>query len=104
MLMQEDATATFQCMSDCGQSAIVQLLWLIPALPIVASGAIALLKQPRRKVAATLSIGSLIISLLLSLAAFAHVLSHWFGLAAVNHHPADALRETFGFTWLQMGT
>ena len=36
-----------------------QMLWLIPAVPIVASGVIALLKQPKRRTAATLAIGSL---------------------------------------------
>ncbi len=62
----------------------------------MASGIIALLKQPRRKAAATLSIGSLGISLLLSLAAFAHVVAGWAHGAAV--------RETVNFTWLHFGT
>jgi len=74
---------------------ICDLLWLIPAIPIVASGIIALLKQPRRKPAAALAIGSLSISLLLSLWAFAHVLAGW-----TNHM---AVRETFNFTWMQVG-
>jgi len=76
-------------------SAIAQLLWLIPAVPIVASGVIALLKQPRRKTAATLSIGSLSVSLLLALAAFIHVVGEW------AH--GDTIRETVNFTWLQFG-
>ena len=58
-------------------SPITRILWLIPALPILASGIIALLKQPKRKAAATLAIGSLGISLLLSLVAFAHVVAGW---------------------------
>jgi NADH-quinone oxidoreductase subunit L len=33
-------------------SSITRFLWLIPAVPMVASGVIALLKQPRRKLAA----------------------------------------------------
>ena len=45
-------------------SPIAEILWLIPALPIVASGVIALFKQPRRKAAAALSIGSLGFSLI----------------------------------------
>jgi NADH-quinone oxidoreductase subunit L len=77
-------------------SPIAEILWLIPALPILASGIIALLRQPRRKAAATLSIGSLGISLLLSLVAFAHVVAGWAHGAAV--------RETVDFTWLQFGT
>ena len=54
-------------------SPITGILWLIPALPMVAAGVIALLKQPRRKPAAALAIGSLGFSLLLALAAFGHV-------------------------------
>ena len=76
-------------------SGITGILWLIPALPIVASGAIALMKQPLRKPAATLAIGSLSLSLLLALAAFAHVLMGWAS--------GSAVRETVDFTWLQVG-
>ena len=45
--MQESISFTphFHAVAD------TQMLWLIPALPIVASGIIALLKQPRRKLA-----------------------------------------------------
>ena len=77
-------------------SAIAQSLWLIPALPIVASGVIALLKQPMRKLAAALAIGSLSFSLLLSLVAFGHVLAGWAHGAVV--------RETVNFAWLHFGT
>src|SRR6202041_2115188 len=77
-------------------SPVAQILWLIPAVPIVASGIIALLKQPKRKIAATLSIGSLSFFLLLSLAAFGHVLAAWAHGVAV--------RETVNFTWIQFGT
>jgi NADH-quinone oxidoreductase subunit L len=76
-------------------SAIAQWLWLIPAVPIVASGVIALLKQPRRKSASALAIGSLSFSLLLALAAFGHVVAGWAQGAAV--------RETVNFTWVQVG-
>ena len=55
-------------------------------MPIVASGVIALLKQPKRKTAATLAIGSLGFSLLLSLVAFAHVLA---GLGAWRRGARD---------------
>jgi proton-translocating NADH-quinone oxidoreductase chain L len=71
------------------------MLWLIPALPIVASGIIALLKQSRRKPAAALAIGALGASLLLSLVAFAHVVAGWLHGAVV--------RETANFTWFQVG-
>ena len=77
-------------------SFITRLLWLIPALPIVAAGFIAVLKQPRRKLASSLAIGSLGISLLIAIAAFVHVLSGW------SH--GHAVREVVNFSWLQVGT
>jgi NADH-quinone oxidoreductase subunit L len=77
-------------------SWIGRILWLIPALPIAAAGIIALLKQPKRKLASSLAIGSLSLSLLLSLAAFADVLAGW----ASGH----AVRETVNFSWLTFGT
>jgi NADH-quinone oxidoreductase subunit L len=76
-------------------SPITQMLWLIPAAPVVASGVIAVLKQPRRKLASGLSIGSLAFSLVLTLIAFGHVLTGWAHGAAV--------RETVNFTWIQVG-
>jgi NADH-quinone oxidoreductase subunit L len=89
--MQEAISFTPQL----GASAITRMLWLIPAVPMLAAGVIALLKQPRRKTASTLAIGSLAFSLLLALTAFAHVLSGWSHGAAV--------RETQNFTWIQVG-
>ena len=77
-------------------SAIARILWLIPAVPIVAAGLIAVLKQPKRKLASTLAIGSLAFSLLIALAAFGHVLAGW-----TSGH---AVRETVNFTWIQVGT
>ena len=77
-------------------SFITRLLWLIPALPIVAAGFIAVLKQPRRKLASSLAIGSLGISLLIAILAFVHVLSGW------SH--GHAVREVVNFSWLQVGT
>ena len=65
MLMQEEVTAAFHPANQCIVSFAARSLWLIPAVPIVASGVIALLKQPRRKMAAGLAIGSLSFSLLL---------------------------------------
>jgi NADH-quinone oxidoreductase subunit L len=81
---------------------IVRSLWLIPAVPIVASGIIALLKQSRRKLSAGLAIGSLSFSFLLSFSAFAHrmgeraLLLH-FGFSPVVH-------EVVNVTWFQFGT
>ena len=89
--MQETISFTPQV----GVSAIAGILWLIPALPIAASGAIALLKRPRRTAAAALSVGSLAVSLLLSLVAFAHVVAGWAHGVAV--------REIDNFTWIRFG-
>ncbi|HTX77519.1 MAG TPA: NADH-quinone oxidoreductase subunit L [Terracidiphilus sp.] len=77
-------------------SGIARILWLIPALPIVASGAIALLKQPRRRLASGLAIGSLAASMVLAFAAFAHVVAGWAS--------GYAVRETVNFAWLHFGT
>jgi len=84
------------------QSWIVRGLWLIPALPIVASGIIALLKRPRRKASAGLAIGSLAISLLLSIAAFAHLLNTRKLMLHFGFNPAA--HEVVNFSWLQFGT
>jgi NADH-quinone oxidoreductase subunit L len=77
-------------------SPITEILWLIPALPMVAAGVAALLKQPRRKAAAGMAIGAMSVSLVLSLVAFAHVVAEWARGAAV--------RETVNFAWMQVGT
>jgi len=89
--MQESISFTPQMLA----SPLAEILWLIPAVPIVASGLIALMKQPKRKTAAALAIGSLSFSLLLALAAFGHVVAGWSHGAAV--------RETVNFTWFQFG-
>ena len=53
---------------------IAQNLWLIPVLPLAASGVIAVNKQRQRKLAATLAIGSMVLAFLLSLCAFSATL------------------------------
>jgi NADH-quinone oxidoreductase subunit L len=87
--------ATISFTPQLAASPITGILWLIPAVPIVASGITALFKQPQRKAAATLSIGTLSFSLLLSLVAFVHVVSGW------AH--GIAVRETVNFTWIRVG-
>ena len=83
------------------QAWIVRWLWLIPALPIVASGIIALLKQPRRKTAAWLAIGSLGFSLLLSLMAFGELLTT---RSLMLHFGFDAnVHDIVSFTWFHFG-
>ena len=89
--MQESAAFTPQFAA----STITGILWLIPVAPMVASGVIALLKQPRRKLAASLAIGSLSISLLLSFVAFCHVVAGW------AH--GGVVREFVNFTWFRFG-
>jgi NADH-quinone oxidoreductase subunit L len=73
---------------------IAQNLWLIPVLPLAAAAIIAVNKQPRRKRAATLAIGSMVLAFLLSLCAFSAVLGH-------GGH--GGFREIAGFNWLQFG-
>jgi len=73
---------------------IVKNLWLIPVLPLFAAGIIAVNKQPARKLAATLAIGSMALGFLLSLCAFA---------ATLGHHGDGVFREVFGFPWIQFG-
>jgi len=78
---------------------IVQNLWLIPALPILAAGIAALLKQRSRIAAASLAIGSMAFSFLLSLCAFAHVLLHPSAEPLVRNIPWFQ----FGNEWLKIG-
>jgi len=73
---------------------IVQNLWLIPALPILAAGIIALAKQRQRKLAASLAIGSVAIAFVLSVVAFVHVLSSY---------PGENFRQTVNLNWFQIG-
>jgi NADH-quinone oxidoreductase subunit L len=74
-------------------SWILQNLWLIPALPLLAAGISALLKRPNRWLAAGLAIGALGVSFLLSLMAFAETLG--------KHGPAA--RQFHNFDWFALG-
>ncbi len=75
--------------------SIVPILWWIPALPVLAAGLIALLRQRQRALAQTLAIGAMGASLLLSLVAFLHV---W-----ANVRRAMPTLEIVNFNWLQIG-
>jgi len=77
-------------------SGVAQWLWLVPAVPMLASGVIALLKQPMKKLSSGLAIASLGFSLLVALAAFGHVVSGWSN--------GYAVREVVNFSWIQVGT
>jgi NADH-quinone oxidoreductase subunit L len=90
------------------QALIVRWLWLIPAIPIVTSGVLALLKQPRQRLSAGLAIGSLSLSLLLSLIAFVHVLNYramMLGISQIDHYAFNtAAHETVNLSWIQVGS
>ncbi len=70
---------------------MVHALWLIPVLPALAAGISALLKQRQRHLSAGLAIGSMAISLVLSLCALAQSL-------------ANPIRQAVNFRWMQFGT
>ena len=72
---------------------IIKNLWLIPVLPMLAAGLSALAPQRCRKFSASLAIGSMVFSFLLSLCAFAQ---------ALGQHGDDA-RQVLNFTWFQFG-
>jgi NADH-quinone oxidoreductase subunit L len=74
---------------------IVQQLWLIPALPLVAGGLGALVKQRQRRLAASLAIGSMGLALALSCVAFVNALQH------PGH--GSATRQVVNFFWFQFG-
>src|SRR5216683_1295169 len=74
---------------------IVQNLWLIPSMPVLAAGLSAFAKQRNRRFAATVAIGSMFLSLLLSLAAFAQV-------PQLSSKGMEA-RQVFNFPWFQVG-
>src|SRR3954471_6661430 len=75
---------------------IVQYLWLIPALPLCAAAFISVAKQRHREFAATLSIGSMIGSLVLSCFAFNEALQH-------SSARGEVERQYFNFNWFQSG-
>ena len=74
---------------------IVRNLWLIPALPLFAAGMSALAKQKSKALSASLAIGSMALSFLLAVCAFAHVL--------VLRSSGQATQQFFNFPWFQFG-
>jgi len=72
---------------------IVPNLWLVPALPIFAAAISALLRRSNRIAAASLAIGSMALSFLLSICALLHVLASRGGDQVL----------TFNFRWFQFG-
>jgi NADH-quinone oxidoreductase subunit L len=74
---------------------IVKNLWLIPALPLLAAGLIAVSTQPKRTRAWTLAVGSMVGAFLLSLCALAATFKH-----GGSH---EAFREVCNVNWFQFG-
>ena len=72
---------------------IVQNLWLVPILPMLAAAICALMGYRHRIAAASLAIGSMAISFLLALCAFAHVL---------GSHAGNGV-QTVNVPWFQVG-
>jgi NADH-quinone oxidoreductase subunit L len=75
---------------------IVQHLWLIPSMPVLAAGLTALAKQRSRRLAASLAIGSMFLSLSFSLVAFAQMLE-------LSGRGIET-RQVFNFPWFQVGS
>ncbi len=74
---------------------IAENLWLIPAMPVVAAGLSAIAKQRQRRFAASVAIGSMSLSLLLSIYAFVEVIGF--------NSQGGQSREVFNFPWFQIG-
>lgn len=72
---------------------IVRNLWLIPMMPLLAAGLSAFARKQRRGFAASIAIGSMCMSLLLSLWAFAAILRF-----------SGETRQVFNFSWFQIGS
>src|SRR5438477_8314214 len=76
-------------------NSILLYLWLVPVLPLVAAGILSLTKQPHRRFAATLAIGAMVLSFILSVFAF---------LATLHPHAeGEAARAVQNITWFHFG-
>src|SRR5258708_13577863 len=69
-------------------------LWLIPSLPLLAAGLSALAPQRQRTLAASLAVGSMVVSLVLSWVAFGGALGH-------SGH-GETSRQVVSFPWFQL--
>ena len=68
-----------------------EILWLIPALPLIAAGVLAITPRRQKTLAAALSIGAMALSFLISVIAF---------IATLGAHGGRLLRN---FDWLSLG-
>ena len=74
---------------------LIQNLWLIPALPLLAAGASALLKRSSRTEAASLAIGAMVLAFFLSCTAFVQTLgAHGAEVPPVHNFDWFVLGET----------
>lgn len=80
---------------------ILSYLWLVPVLPLVSAAIIAVCPQPCRRLAATLTIGSMIAAFFVALAAFLTVLG--VGGSAGGHGGGEVFRVFFNFEWFRFG-
>jgi len=76
-------------------NGILNSLWLIPALPLLAAGILAVTKQPHRRFAWIVAVGAMGVSFVLSMAAF----------LATLHPPAgeETLHAVRNINWFQFG-
>ncbi len=74
---------------------VLNYLWLIPCLPLLAAGLSALARQRQRKFSASLAIGAMGLALVLSCTAFAAVLH--------ANGAGGPVRQSVNFRWLQFG-
>ena len=83
-------------------TSILEHLWVIPVLPLVAAGLTAVAQRRRRKFAASLAIGSMGLALVLSCAAFATMIQHS-SLGEPSHQVLNFPWFQMGNTWLEVG-
>ena len=76
-------------------NSIITYLWLIPVLPLVAAGIIAISSRSQRTLAASLAVGTMVGSTLLSIWAMVCTLG--------SAHGHGVWRATRNFDWLQIG-
>lgn len=75
---------------------LVQNIWIIPALPLVAAGMTALCRRSRRRLAAGAAIGAMGLAVILSTIAL--------NAAAAKSGQGSAVREVVNFRWFQLGS
>jgi len=75
---------------------LVQNIWVIPALPLVAAGMTALCQRSRRRLAAGAAIGAMGLAVIFSTIALI--------ATAAKSGQGSAVREVVNFRWFQLGS